>query len=251
MKHFKAIIVDDEKDARESLAAYLAKYCKSVEVIAEAQNIIEARNAIEKQQPDILFLDIEMPFGNAFDLLDQLGQVDFEIIFITAFSQYAVQALNMSAAHYLLKPIDVDELLLAIQKVSQLQEQKVRVNKTAILLENLKAITHQNKKIVLPQLNGFEVKQISEIIFCQAEENYTQFHFTDSSKALICRNLKHYEKLFEPLGFCRIHRSTLINLDFVQKYHKGRGGQVTLTNGNTFDVSESRRKGFLDKFDIR
>jgi two-component system LytT family response regulator len=251
MKRYNAIIVDDEKDARETLNAYLRKYCKSVKIVAEAKNIIEAKKEIAKHNPDILFLDIEMPFGNAFDLLSDLKKVDFEIIFITAFSQYALQALNMSAAHYLLKPIDIDELIDAVDKTGELLEQKVKVDKIDILLENLKVAGHHNKKIVLPQLNGFEVKEIGDIVYCRAEDNYTQFYFKDSSKALICRNLKYYEGLFESMGFCRIHRSTLINLEYVQKYQKGRGGQVTLSTGKTLDVSESKKKNFLEKFDLR
>ena len=135
-KKINAIIVDDELDSRETLRSYVAKYCPQVHVQSECANIIEARKAILKHQPDLVFLDIEMPHGNAFDLLEQWGEIDFEIIFITAFSQYAVQAFNLSAAHYLLKPVNIEELEKAIENVELLLSQKEKLSRANILLEN-------------------------------------------------------------------------------------------------------------------
>ena len=248
MKKYTALIVDDEKVAREILTSYLQKYCTQIDIIGEAENIMVAKDLIAKKKPDILFLDIEMPFGNAFDLLEELSSVDFEIIFVTAFNEYALQALNMSAVHYLLKPIDIDDLLAATEKAVANIDDKSQVSNAKILIENLKNIEPSNRKVVLPELNGFSVRKVHEILYCTAQENFTQFHFTDKTTALICRKLKHYEKLLTSIGFCRILRSTLVNLDYVKKYVKGRGGQVILENGTTLDVSESRKSALVQAF---
>jgi len=248
MKKYTALIVDDEKVAREILSSYLQKYCTQIDIIGEAESIIVAKELITKKKPDILFLDIEMPFGNAFDLLEELSNVDFEIIFITAFNEYALQALNMSAVHYLLKPIDIDDLVIATEKAITTIDGKSQISNAKILIENLKNIEPNNRKVVLPELNGFSVRKVKEVLYCAAQENFTQFHFTDKTTALICRKLKHYEKLLTPIGFCRIHRSTLVNLEYVKKYVKGRGGQVILENGTTLDVSESRKAELVQAF---
>jgi len=247
-KKYKALIVDDEKNARQILSSYVDKYCDQIEVVGEAENIIVANELIAKKKPDLLLLDIEMPFGNAFDLLEGLDSVDFEIIFVTAFNDYALQALNMSAVHYLLKPIDIDELVEAVDKAVTSIEKKDQINKAKVLIENIKNLEPHNRKVVLPELNGFSVKRVNEVMYCTAEENFTKFYFTGKSSALVCRQLKHYESILTPLGFCRIHRSTLINLDFVNKYRKGRGGQVIMQDGKQLDVSESRKKYLIDSF---
>ncbi len=247
-KQYTALIIDDEELARETLTSYVEKYCPTITVLGKAENIIKGKELIGEHQPDILFLDIEMPFGNAFDLLESAPSGDFEVIFVTAFSQYAIQALNMSAAHYLLKPIDIDELIIAVSKVTRIKSEKAQIDRASILISNLNTDSTLSKKIVLPQLHGFEVKHVDTIVYCEAEENFTKFHFNDQTSALICRKLKHYESILNGQGFHRIHRSTLINLNYVETYHKGRGGQVTLSNGKVLDVSESKKKGFLEKF---
>ncbi|MEO1517911.1 MAG: LytTR family DNA-binding domain-containing protein [Bacteroidota bacterium] len=250
MNGIQALIVDDELDSRETLAAYLQKYCKSVKVVGTATNIVEAQEAIERLHPQLVFLDIEMPYGNAFDLLERLGDIQFETIFITAFSQYAIQALNLSAAHYLLKPIDIDGLILAVDKVKDRLASQQEQNHTSILLQNISSLNHQHQKIVLPLINGFKVRRVKEVIYCEAEDNFTRFHFTDGNKSLICRKLKFYEELLDPLGFYRIHRSTMVNLEYVQQYIKGKGGQVIMNNREELEVAQSRKKGFLDRFGL-
>jgi two-component system LytT family response regulator len=242
-----AILVDDEQDSRETLNSYLRKYCPQVKLLTECVDIIEARAAILKHSPQLVFLDIEMPRGNAFDLLEQWGEIDFEIIFITAFSQYAVQAFNLSAAHYLLKPIDIEELEKAVATVEALLTQKEKVSHAHILLENMAAVHNQNRKLVLPLLEGFDVVKMSEVLYCEAEDNFTCFHFLDGNKSLICRNLKFYEKALSPFGFCRIHRSHLINLDYVRRFNKGKGGSVVLENGKELLVANSKKKDLIDR----
>ncbi len=248
MEKLQCIIVDDELDSRNILADYLTKYVKNVEILASCENIETAERQIKSLKPKLVFLDIEMPFGNGFDLIEKFTSIDFEIIFITAFSQYAIQAINLSAVHYILKPIDIDELIIAVNKAREKIDSKINFDHTSVLLDNLNDLNQENKKVVLPLINGFEVVRVGEILYCEAEDNFTCFHFTSGKKALICRNLKFYEQNLENLGFCRIHRSTLVNLQFVKKYIKGKGGSVILENEKELQVSNSKKQDFLDKY---
>ena len=245
MKSISAIIVDDERDSRETLRNYVTKYCPQVELLGESANIIEARAAILKLKPQLVFLDIEMPHGNAFDLLEQWGEIDFEIIFVTAFSQYAIQAFNLSAAHYLLKPVDIEDLESAVATVEKSLTQKDKLNYANILLENITAIHSQNRKLVLPLMEGFEVVKMSEILYCKAEDNFTRFYFKDGRKTLICRNLKFYETALDAFGFFRVHRSHIINLEYVKRYNKGKGGTVVLDDGKEIMVSNTKKGELL------
>lgn len=247
MKTITAIIVDDEQDSRETLRNYLGKYCPNVKLLDESANIIEARAAILKHQPQLVFLDIEMPHGNAFDLLEQWGEINFEIIFITAFSQYAVQAFNLSAAHYLLKPVDIEELEKAVATVESLLSKKEKLSHAKILLENMAALHSQNRKLVLPLMEGFDVVKMSEILYCEAEDNFTRFYFKDGRKTLICRNLKFYETALNAFGFYRVHRSHIVNLDFVKRYNKGKGGSVVLDNGKEILVSNNKKAELIKR----
>ncbi len=247
MKKINAIIVDDEQDSRETLRNYIEKYCPQVKIQSECSNIIEAKTAILKNQPQLVFLDIEMPHGNAFDLLEQWGEINFEVIFITAFSQYAVQAFNLSAAHYLLKPVDIEELENAVAIVEKTLEQNEKLSHAKVLLENMAALHSQNRKLVLPMMEGFEIVKMSEIVYCEAEDNFTCFYFQDGKKKLICRNLKFYEKALDEFGFYRVHRSHIVNLDFIKRYIKGKGGSVILENGKEIMVSNSKKEGLMQR----
>ena len=247
LKNIAAIIIDDEQDSRETLAAYLAKYCPQVQILTQCANVQEAKTAIQKYQPQLLFLDIEMPYGNAFDLLEQFTDIRFEIIFVTAFSQYAIQAFNLSAAHYILKPVDIEELELAVEKVVRRIQQKKQLNHTKILIDNLKNLQAGRRKLVLPLIEGFEVVKLSEILYCQADDNFSCFHFINGKKALICRPLKYYEKTLEAYNFYRVHRSYIINLEYVKRYVKGKGGSVVLENGATIPVSPNKKQLFIQR----
>lgn len=248
MKKLKTLIVDDEQDSRDSLSRFVAKYCPQLEVVQTCANIMEAEKAIQAQAPQLVFLDIEMPYGNAFDLLDKLPEIDFEIIFITAFSQYAIEAFKLSAAHYLLKPVDIDELVEAVEKVEERLEQAKRLHTATILKENLGHIQSQHQKVVLPLIDGFEVTKMADILYCEAEENFTKFYFIGGKKSLICRKLKFFDQVLSAHGFCRIHRSYLINLEYVQRYVKGKGGTVILENGQQLQVANARKGEFLERF---
>ncbi len=248
-KILKAIIVDDESTSRNVLREYIRKYCPDVNVLGEADSVSTALPLIREHHPDIVFLDVEMPKGNGFDLLEQVGDISFETVFVTAFDHYAIQALNYSAAYYLLKPVSIDELISAVEKIKKNKEKNSASFHTSVILENIHAQGAQQKKIVLPLLEGFEVVKIADIVSCEANDNFTDFHFTSRSKMMICRTLKFYEELLSESGFMRVHKSHLINLEHIVKYLRGKGGEITMSDGSTIPVSPQKKDALLEKFE--
>lgn len=244
----KAIIVEDEEASRITLNNYLTKYCKNVSVLEMADSVQTGLAAIKKHNPDVVFLDIEMPYGNAFDLLESLDKVDFEIIFVTAYRDYAIKALNLSAAYYILKPIDIDELVAAVNKITEQKKEGEEVFHSKILMDNIKTNNIQHKKIVLPQMDGFEVVNVNEIIRAEANDNYTNFYLTNGKKYLISKTLKYFDELLTEFDFIRIHKSHLVNLQYITKYIKGKGGQVRMSDDSYVDVSATRKKELLERF---
>jgi len=244
----KAIIVEDEKASRETLKNYLTKYCPQVELLAMADSVESGYKTIISNKPDIVFLDIEMPFGNAFDLLDKFNDIDFEIIFVTAYKDYAIKALNLSAAYYILKPIDIDELIHAVDKIAKNKKENIESFNTKILLQNIKSANSQHKKIVLPQMDGFEVVLLKNVIKAEASDNYTIFFMEDGKKYVVSKTLKHFENLLSEYNFLRIHKSWLINVQHITKYKKGKGGEVHLVDGSSVPVSSTYKRSLLDIF---
>lgn len=244
----KAIIVEDEPISRQILAGYLERYCPDVTLVAEADEVQSGVAAIRKHQPDILFLDVEMPKGNGFDLLEQIGEINFETIFVTAYSNYAIKALNYSAAYYILKPVSIEDLVAAVEKIRQKKQKNQHSIHTKVLLENIHTGSLQNYKIVLPLQDGFDVVSIKDIVHCRANDNFTDFFFLDKQKKMICRTLKFYEELLSESGFMRVHKSHLINLDHIVKYTKGKGGQLTMVDGAVIDISPNRKDELMVKF---
>ncbi len=248
MNRLKALIIEDEEASRITLRNYLGKYCPSVELLGEAGNVENAYKLILKHQPQVIFLDVEMPYGNAFDLLEKFDRLDFEVIFVTAFSKYALEALNLSASNYLLKPLNIDQLVEAVEKVQQHVNDHEAIKTSNILLENLAIENKQLKKMVLPMLDGFEVVTLKDIIWCAANDNLTDLHLTDGSKRTVCRTLKFYEGVLTDYDFIRIHKSHMINLNYVKLYRKGKGGEITLENGISLKLSPTRKNEFLERF---
>lgn len=236
----RTIIVEDERASQEALNNYLKKYCEGVEVLGIAATIEEGKKLIEKNNPDLIFLDIEMPFGTGFDLLESLSDISFHLIFVTAYSHYAVRAFQYSASNYLLKPINIQELVSAVERVKK--EENKRKDSINILLENIKTTQLQKTKIVLPVLDGMEIIRAEEIIYCEANDNFTRFNLVNQEKPMICRTLKYYQEILEPLGFLRIHKSYLINSEHVVKYSKGKGGNVTMASGEVLPVSPMKKE---------
>lgn len=237
----QSIIVEDEKTSRDILRNYLGKYCPNVEIIGEAENIDAALVLIRKHELDLVFLDVEMPYGNAFDLLDKVGDVSFETVFVTAYNQYAIDALNQHAAYYLLKPISIDELIKAVDFVTQIKTKELQLSDTI-----LKPVTENtNEKLAVPMQSGFEVIDTENILYCQADDNYTNIFLSDDTKILVSKTLGFFEKKLIDKGFFRIHKSYLINLNSIKSYHKGKGGTVVLKNGKSLPVASSRKAGLL------
>ena len=242
----KAVIIDDEKDSREILANYVKKYCAGVTVNGFGESVSTGLEVIRKHQPDIVFLDIEMPYGNGFDLLERAGDITFETVFVTAFDNYAIQALNQSAAYYLLKPVDIDELIKAVEKIKKEKEADNHTSHAQLVLDNMRAGKHQ--KIMLPTLEGFEIITITDILYCEAVDNFTRFYLEQGPPLLICRTLKYFEDILKDHRFIRIHRSWLINPEYVIRYAKGKGGSVTMKNNQELEISPAKKKEFLDLF---
>ncbi|MEZ4778814.1 MAG: LytTR family DNA-binding domain-containing protein [Flavobacteriaceae bacterium] len=241
--NLRAIVVEDEETSREILKNYLTKYCPNVEVLGEAANVEQALVLIEDNELDLVFLDVEMPYGNAFDLLDKVGDRTFETVFVTAYDHYAMDALNAHASYYLLKPIDIDKLIDAVTYVSEIKEQENRLQNTILKPKQ----TVVAGKITIPLQNGFEVLQVEDILYCQADDNYTQI-FLKNKKKLVSKTLKYFEDMLGENGFSRVHKSYLVNVNAIVEYKKGKGGSVVLENGKEVMVSPSKKKELLSYF---
>ncbi len=243
----KAILIDDEVHCLDTLSILLDDFCKDVEIIAQCKSAKEGLMAIEKYGPDLVFLDIEMPVMNGFDLLGQFKKIPFSVIFTTGYDQYAIKAIRFSALDYLLKPIDPKDLVAAIQKVA-FRKQLPSPEQFQILLDKIQNHHNGFGKIAVPTSDGFELIPGDDIISCEADDNYTHFHLKNQKKVTACRTLKEVE---ESLGsfshFVRVHHSHLVNLNEVAKYMRGEGGYLMMSNGSTVNVSRSR-KGALLKF---
>lgn len=239
----KTLIVDDELIAREVLLNYLKKYCPVIEVIGQAQHIKEAVPMIQSLQPQLVFLDVEMPFGNAFDILEACADQQFETIFITAYAEYSLKALNLSASYYILKPIDITELIAAVNKVQLAILKTAEFSRTQILLQNLK-LQPEKQQIVLPTLQGFDVIKTASIVKLQANGNFTDVHFTDGSFKMVCKFLKYFDDLLDS-HFIRVHRSFIVNVHFIKAYSKGAGGYLTLHDGSEIEVSATYKDQLL------
>ncbi|WP_047246344.1 LytR/AlgR family response regulator transcription factor [Maribacter thermophilus] len=240
----KAILIEDEANSREILRNYLKKYCANVELLGEAASIKEGLELIEKNKPDLVFLDVEMPFGNAFDLLDQVPDRTFETVFVTAYDHYAKDALNHHAAYYLTKPINIDELIMAVEYVEEIKAKEDNLQEK-VLNTNSKNI---KGKLTLPQQDGFQILNVEDILYCKADDNYTEI-FLENKKILVSKTLKYFEDALVDFPFARIHKSYLVNVNEVVKYKKGKGGSVVVSNGKELLVSASKKKEFLSFFD--
>ncbi len=239
-----AILIEDESNSREILRNYLAKYCANVNLVGEAATIKEGLALINKEKLDLIFLDVEMPFGNAFDLLEQVPNRTFETVFVTAYNQYAMDALNNQAAYYLMKPINIDELIKAVDYVTEIRK-KENALEDQVLKPKLNKV---DGKITLPQQDGFQVLNVSEILYCKADDNYTEIYL-ENKKLLVSKTLKYFEAILASYSFARIHKSYLVNVNEITKYRKGKGGSVVVSNGKELLVSASKKKDLLAYFE--
>lgn len=238
-----AIIVDDEANSRTILRNYLGKYCPSVTILGEAASVQETLELLKSHTPDVLFLDVEMPYGNAFDLLEEVPDRTFEIVFVTAYDHYAVDALNAQATYYLLKPIAIDNLIRAVNHVSHVRQREAILQDTVLVPK----VTTAEGKITIPQQDGFEVLQISDILYCEADDNYTKIYL-DRGQKLVSKTLKYFEESLHAYGFVRTHKSYLVNVNEITRYRKGKGGSIVLSSGKELAVSSSKKGTLLDYF---
>lgn len=242
----KAIIVDDEMDCCETIAALLQSFCPDVEVIGIYHNGAEALSPILQLQPDLVFLDVEMPRMNGFEMLEQLPQVNFDIIFTTSYDQYALKAIRFSAIDYLLKPVDREELQMAVQKVIQ-RSQRTIAKQVEILMQKLHQPSKSIGKIALPTMEGLQMIPIDSIISCEADSNYSILLLKNKKKIIVSTTLKEIEEILEDHSFVRVHRAYVVNLNEVEKYVKGEGGYLIMSDGSMIDVSRNKKEYLLKK----
>ena len=244
----KAILVDDEPDGIRTLQKMLQLHCPHVQVVAACSNAVAAKQQVEEQQPDIIFLDIQMPGKSGLELLTEIAEKNFEVIFVTAHNEYMLQALQYSAADYLLKPVDEDRLMAAVQRVEKKLEAGKKDNSTETLVHNLsKTGNPAAMRLCLPTLKGFLVLKLDDIIYCEAERSYTVFHLAGSRMVTVSKSLVEYDNLLKDTSFLRIHKSFLVNLHHVTEYQRGEGGLVVMSNKAEIEVSRRKKEQFLLK----
>ena len=241
---YKAIIIDDEAKGRLALKQKLADYCPEIEVVAEADNGPEGIFLIEHHHPRVIFLDIEMPRMNGFDMLNEIEEKNFHIIFTTAYDQYAIKAIRFAAFDYLLKPVDIEELKAAVAKIDTVKNTQVK-KQVEMLRQNMQQPKVQLHKLAIPALEGLFFYDINEVVQLEANSNYTNIYFSNKTKIVASKTLKEFEELLPEEIFFRTHHSHIINLNYVKRYIKGDGGQIELQNGNYVDVSRRKKDEFL------
>ncbi|MEZ4998404.1 MAG: LytTR family DNA-binding domain-containing protein [Bacteroidales bacterium] len=242
----RAVVIDDEKLARDVICNYLAEYCPDVEIVAEASSVKTGYAAIQKTTPDLIFLDVEMPDGQGFDILNMFEKIDFKIVFVTAYSEYAIKAFRFSAVDYLLKPVKIDELVDAVARVRSAGPAGINTEIINSLLNNLRSNSPRQSTLIIPNIKGFEVLRVSEIIMCQADGYCTNFHLSGSRKVVSSKNLKHFDGLLEDQNFLRVHHSYLVNLDHVTGYT--RQGEILLSEGLKAFLGDSYKTEFVRRF---
>ena len=244
-KSITAIVVDDEKPSREALSTYIHDFCNGVEIVAECDSIKSAHKAITEFNPQLVFLDIEMPNGNGFDLLKLFKTLPFKVIFVTAFSEYAIRAFRYSATDYLLKPVKIDELVDAVDKVRHEIDKDYSNLNLGILLEALSQGNHQN--LVVRDNKGFTVVKTAELIMCEADGYCTNLYLTGHRKIISTKSLKHFEELFENKQLIKVHRSYIVNLSKIAGYT--RQGEIRLEENLTCPLGDNYKQQFLDRFE--
>jgi two-component system LytT family response regulator len=244
----KAILIDDEVHALETLAILLKEYCPDVQIMNKCRSAKEGVAAIRNSHPDLVFLDIEMPVMNGFEMLEQFNEIHFAIIFTTSYDQYAIKAIRFSALDYLLKPVEATELKNAVKKV-QLQQHLPMATQIQLLRKLVQDKDHQFNKVAVPTLEGFELIPASDITRCEAADNYTHLILQNHTKIIACRTLKEMEQLLHHFSFfIRVHHSHIVNLNEVTKYIRGEGGYLVMSDGSTVNVSRSRKDSLLNLF---
>ncbi len=236
----RAVVVDDELNGRKNIVDSLARYCPDVDIIGEANSAISGVELVAKKRPDLVFLDIEMPGGNGFELLKLLSQRDFEVVFVTAYDKYGIQAIKFCAIDYLLKPLNYLDLIAAVNKVADRVSKKQDNIRLMQFVQNMERQTKE-KRIALPTMHNVEFVVVDTIIRCQSDNNYTEFYLSDGRKVMVCKTLKEYEDILTDLGFFRPHQSHLINLNYLSAFIKNDGGALKMKDGTLVPVSRFKK----------
>lgn len=241
----KALIVDDEPYCCETLCVLLERYCSNVSVIASCYNAMDALTVIKNQQPDLVFLDVEMPKMNGFEMLNAIPEKNFHIIFTTAYDQYAIKAIKFAAFDYLLKPVDIEELMQAVLKIKDKATHQTKQQIELLQQNSMRFAKNQLNKLAIPTLEGLLFYDIKDIVHLEATSNYTIIYFTDNTKITASKTLKEFDELLPENIFFRTHHSHIINLTFIKRYIRGNGGQIELKNGVVIEVSRRKKEAFL------
>jgi two-component system, LytTR family, response regulator len=245
----KTIVIDDERPSREAIINYIRTYCSDVQVVATASSVKTAYKAINTFHPDFIFLDIEMPDGKGFDLLAMFENISFSVIFVTAYSEYAVKAFRFSAVDYLLKPVKIDELVSAVEKIKTLNGRLSGIDTISELLKNIRRDSAFSQTLVIPHSKGFDILKISEIIMCMADGYCTNFYVTDKRKYTSSKNLKHFDEMLEELNIIRVHHSYLVNINHVLSF--SRQGEIFLSEGHKAYLGDSYKNFFIKKIGVK
>lgn len=240
----KVIMIDDEAKGMDVMEHDITRLNMDVQVLGKYNDPKKGLQAIQQHEPDLVLLDIEMPWMNGFELLDQFKEISFDVIFVTAYDQFAIKAFKYYAVDYLLKPVDQDSLRTALKRV---QEKQRSISRTQIdaLLEKLDNRDEMFSKLIVPTMEGYEFLEIQDIVRCEAANNYSYVFLSGGEKHLISKHLKYLEELLEGHGFYRIHQSHLINLKHIAKYVKTDGGYIVMSDGSNVSISRSRKEGFV------
>ncbi|NBQ48317.1 MAG: DNA-binding response regulator [Sphingobacteriia bacterium] len=243
----KTVIVEDELKSRDMLAAMIRKITPELDIVGLAGNVSEAEKLIRELKPELVFLDISMPDGSGFDLLEKVSGQKFELIFATASDQHAIRAIKFSACDYLLKPIDMDELKLAVEKVVQKKQSVPNMENLQFLIQHLRRADDNFQKITLPTGNAYEIVNVKDIVRCEADGSYTTFYLSDKRKLMISAGLKHYEELLPENDFIRVHHHHLINMQHVLRFLKEDGGYAVMSDGSKIEISRRKKEAFMEK----
>jgi two-component system LytT family response regulator len=244
----RAVIIDDEPMNVASLQTLLTEYCPEVTIAGVANNSNSGYTLIQNTQPDLAFLDIEMPYGNAFNLLNELSPVSFDIIFVTAFDNYAINAIKYSALDYLLKPVNIKELQIAVKKASDSMNAKSINQRVDNFLKNISTPHPAQKKMALPTMEGLIFLNIDDFVRLESDSNYTFIYLKTGKKVVVAKTLKEFEDMLPSENFSRIHHSHIVHHNYIKQYHRGRGGYIEMEDGTSIEVSVRKKNSFLSKF---
>jgi two-component system LytT family response regulator len=244
----KAVLIDDEMHCLKTLGMLLTEYCPNVHVLEMCNDAATGLKAIELDKPDLVFLDIEMPQMNGFEMLERLAQINFAVIFTTGYDQYAIKAFHFSALDYLLKPVEPEELIDAVKKVEE-QHHLPIPEQFEMLMKKISGINSGFTKIAVPTVEGFELIAATDVIYFEAQSNYTHIFLKNKNKIIACRTLKNIEDQIQDYNFfVRVHNSYMVNLNEIVRYVRGEGGYIVMSNNTSVNVSRSRKDALLKFF---